>query len=96
MLAFRNILSMLDILKTIVKVFCRVWFSFENGFTTLMIELPIRDMNVLLLLNGCLVQPVGTGHLELERFRKEESGYYGARREMCDVGRIRDQGETGS
>ena len=56
MLAFRNILSLLDIIKTIVKVFCRVWFSSENGFTTLMIELPIRDMNVLLLLNGCLVQ----------------------------------------
>ena len=37
MLAFRNILSLLDIIKTIVKVFCRVWFSFKNGFTTLMI-----------------------------------------------------------
>ena len=56
----------------------------KNGvtITTLVINLPVREMNVLLLLNGCLVQPVGTGHLELERFRKEESGYYGARRVM--------------
>ena len=51
----------------------------KNGVTTLEINLPVREMNVLLLLNGCLVQPVSTGHLELERFRKEESGYYGAR-----------------
>ena len=66
--------------NTIVKVFRRVWFSLKNSFTTLVIDLPVREINVRLLLNGCLVQPVGTGHQELERFRKEESGYYGARR----------------